>query len=126
MTDLHPDVRTMLALLLMLNRKAHAEVWGAISMRHSQHDLAQFLRPLVERTLEGSRPAARSLATEVLTAFADLDEEVVTAIGNAIVGRGDGHHPNVGRVWVQQLTEAALRVRHELMPETLDELLAHW
>jgi hypothetical protein len=128
MTDLHPDVRTMLSLLLMLNRHSHAQAWVAISMRHPQHDLAQFLRPLMQRALEGARPAARSLATEVLEAFADLDETALGAIGDAILGRsdGDGDHPGVGRLWTQQLTNAALGVRHELMPETLDELFAHW
>lgn len=125
MTDLHPQVRTMLSLLLMLNRRSHAEAWVAISMSHSQHDVAQFLRPLMQRALEGSRPAARSLATEVLEAFTDLDEAALGAIGGALLGRSDGDHPEMGHLWTQQLT-AALRARHELIPETLEELFALW
>lgn len=126
MTDLHPQVSTMLSLLLMLNRREHPQAWVAISMRHPQHDVAQFLRPLMQRALEGSRPAARSLATEVLEAFTDLDEAALGAIGGALLGRSDGDHPEMGHLWTRQLTTAALKVRHELMPETLEELFAHW
>lgn len=126
MTDLHPQVRTILSLLLMLNRRSRAKAWVAISMSHPQHDVAQFLRPLTQRALEGSRPAARSLATEVLEAFTDLDEATLGAIGGALFGRSDGDHPEMGHFWTQQLTAAALKARHELMPKTLEGLFAHW
>ncbi|MFY7066929.1 hypothetical protein ACOQFV_31170 [Nocardiopsis changdeensis] len=126
MNELRPEARTMLSLLLMLNRTDHSAAWVAISLHHPHYDLAQFLRPLVEHTLEGRPGPTRALAQEISEAFSDLDEVALATIGDALTGNKGGTHPQVGRIWVHELLTAALHVEHALLSETLEQRFAQW
>lgn len=124
MTNVNPHATTMVSLLLLLPRERGAEAWKLLSATSNQYDLAQFLKPLLERAASGHRSSSRALAYEVLNEFSDLDEATLVEIGDVLVpySRSAG----IGRLWACELTNAALRVAHELLPETLEQRLAQW
>lgn len=124
MSELNPNATTMLSLLFMIPRERGSKAWELISAQHRQHDLGQFLKPLVKHAAEGHRPTLRVLAGEVLDSFSNLEEDALAAVGGVLAPGSD--NPDIGRVWARELTRAALAVLHELLPGTLQERAAAW